>query len=89
VNKLADIIPLLAEAPDGQLDAQGAKMCAEWDGEDPVRFLRDLLDLCVRYAWASGFVITLLETTLADEPLETEEEAETRRQDLLDKWEAA
>jgi len=89
VNKLADIIPLLAEAPRGQLDAKGAKMCAEWDGEDPVRFLRDLLDLCVRYAWASSFVIVLIEGSLQDAPPETEGEAESRRQALLDKWEAA
>jgi len=80
---------MLADAPDSQLDAQGTKMCREFnpDTDDPVRFLRNLLDLSVRYAWASGFVIKAMELVLMDEPPETPEEAEARRAELLAKWE--
>jgi len=82
-----DIIKVLAMAPESQLDPQGAKLCADWDGQDPVRFIRDLLDLCVRYAWSSGYLITLLDNLISDEPPEAEEEADARRAELLAKWE--
>jgi hypothetical protein len=85
------LIAKMAEAPDSQLDAAGAKLCREFDPktEDPVRFIRDLLDLCVRYAWSSGFVIQVFDAAIASEPKETEEEAKERRDALMAKWEPA
>jgi hypothetical protein len=84
-------IAAFAKAPDNQLDKAGAKMCAEFDPEveDPVRFIRDLRDLCVRYAWSSGFVIQALSAAIASEPEETEENARERRSALMAKWEPA
>jgi len=58
VKNLEGYIEALSTAPDTHLDAHGARLCAEWNGEDPVRFIRDLLDLSVRYAWGSSFTIT-------------------------------
>ena len=83
------VIKTLVDAPDSQLDKAGTKLCAEFDPnkDDPVRFIRDLLDLCVRYAWSSGLILTLLDLTIENEPPETEQEAEARRQELLARWE--
>ena len=88
-ERYAGLIGAFAKAPDSQLDTQGAKMCADYDPEtgDPVRFIRDLRDLCVRYAWSSGFVIQALSAAIASEPKETEAEAAERRATLLAKWE--
>ncbi len=85
--KLPDLIKVLGKAPETQLDAQGSGLCVDWDGEDPVRFLRDLLDLSVRYAWASSLLITTMQVFLSDAPKETEEEADARREALLAIWE--
>ena len=57
---LPQFINMFSMAPVGQLDPKAAKMCGEWDGEDPVRFIRNLQDLCVRYSWGSGFIITTM-----------------------------
>jgi len=88
-ERYVGIIKKLIDAPDSQLDKAGTKLCAEFDPDkdDPVRFIRNLLDLCVRYAWSSGLVLTLLNATIEGEPPESEEEAETRHQELLARWE--
>ena len=83
----SDLIRVLARAPETQFDAQGSGLCVDWDGEDPVRFLRDLLDLSVRYAWGSGFVISAMQIALKDEPRESEKESGARRAALLAIWE--
>lgn len=87
MQRYKDIIELLSMAPDSQFDKNGAAMCKDWDGQDAVRFLRDVLDLSVRYAWGSRFIIILLERSLEGTEPETEEEAELRRAALLAKWE--
>lgn len=85
----AHIIAKLVTALDTQLDAQGTQMCRDFDPstDNPVRLLRDLRDLCVRYSWSSGFILQVINTILSDEPDETKIEADERRQALLAKWE--
>jgi hypothetical protein len=82
------LIEQLGTAPDSILDAQGTKMCREFDHEngDIVRFARDLLDLCVRYSWSGRLAMEMLRIVI-DNALETPEEARTRREELLKKWE--
>ena len=95
IDENIEIISILGNAPDHQLDAHGSKMCREWlksrtevsDRNDTVKFIRNLLDLCVRYAWSSSFVIVLLQVLLEEELAETEEESEARRSELLKIWE--
>jgi hypothetical protein len=82
-----NIIKLLAKSPDTQLDKRGAELCSCFDGTDEVRFLRDLLDLCVRYAWASSLVVATLEAALSSEPPETDDDAAARRAELVRRWE--
>lgn len=64
-------------------------MCRDFDPStgNPVRLLRDLRDLCVRYAWSNDFILQVINTILSDEPDETKTEVEERRQALLAKWE--
>lgn len=81
-EKLVQIIAEFGKAPDGQLDHSLAKECREFDGEDPVKFLRNLRDKCVRYGASSGFVIKAVSMFLTDQPEETEDEKAARRADI-------
>ena len=86
-KELGELIVALADAPESHLDEKGAKLCGEWDKTtDPLKFLRNLLDLCVRYAWGSGFVIHIIRENTGQWE-ESESEAATRRDELLETWE--
>ena len=78
-NELKDLIVAFGEAPDSQIAASLAKECRDFDGDDPVRFLRDLRDKCVRYGGSSGFVVRTISLVLSDYPEETERQKAERR----------
>ena len=80
-----DMIKMFGDAPETQMDAPLAKMCQEWNGEDPVCFLRDLRDLCV-HSGSSGFCVVAITSTLVDEPEESKEGAEARRAVLTERY---
>jgi hypothetical protein len=70
---------MLGEGSDRQIDIKLAEECKDFKGSDPIRFLRDLRDKCVRYGASSGFVIRAISTILSTVPEETEEQKEERR----------
>lgn len=85
---LFTIIEQFSTASDGQMDKHLADRCLKFTEKskldkqlDPVYFLRDLLDDFV-YTGASGFVVTVTEMLLADEPDESPSQQKSRR-DLL------
>lgn len=78
-DSLIKFIHMLGEGSDRELDTKLAKECREFEGPDPIRFLRDLRDKCVRYGASSSFVITAIGAALSREPEETEDQAEERR----------
>lgn len=78
---LKRMIAHLGQGSDRQIASSLAKECREFNGDDPVRFLRDLRDKCVRYSGSCAFVIEAISIALARFPEETEDEkAERRRQ---------
>jgi hypothetical protein len=81
---ITQLIVELGASSDRQLDTKLAAECKAFDGTDPVRFARNLLDKCVRYGAASSFVVVLLEGLLEGQPKEPENEREARQQLILD-----
>ena len=85
MQDLKDLIALIGDMKsDTFMDPQGRKLCQKFDPElgDPLLLLRNLLDLTVRYSWACGSTVMVLQTILSKYP-ESETDKETRRRDLL------
>ena len=79
IEEMTKFVNMLGEGSDNDIDIALAAECREFNGPDPVRFLRDLRDKCVRYGASSAFVIKAISAMLSVEPEETEEEKEERR----------
>lgn len=85
---LIEIIDILSKLSDDSLDTRLTQECKDFLKSpvldlDPLRFIRDLLDKCVRYGAASGKTVSLLEEINNRFPPESEEEKEKRRQEIL------
>jgi len=78
-ESMIKFIHMLGEGSDREIDTRLAKECREFEGTDPIRFLRDLRDKCVRYGASSSFVIKAISAALSTVPEETEEQKEERR----------
>ncbi len=64
---MASFKDVLLEAPDSQLDPEAISMIRTWDEPYPTALqVLHVLDFCVRYAWASGMVIKVLNFQLRD-----------------------
>ena len=82
------LIQSLSTASEAHLHPNARQLCLEYqDDMDLGLFLRDFQDVCVRYDWASRDVINLIAMTVARLPLESVEDQDARRQDLLDRFE--
>jgi len=62
--KMNGIKKQLLTAPDSQLDESMFPLIEKWNDEPTALQILEVLDYCVRYSLASGFVITLLEQIL-------------------------
>lgn len=85
---LRDFIRELACAPETQLDIAFSGKCVDFQDGDPVRFLRDLRDMCVFAGASSDFVVMAISAVLDSNEFgqEDPEEAEKRRSDLEQRW---
>lgn len=94
-NMQTEIIHNLGKLSDDVLDTKFAQACQDFDPEDQdgVIFLRNLLDLVVRYSAGSGFIVQIIMVVLENIPRETVAETEARRAKLLqaegDPWNPA
>jgi hypothetical protein len=84
MSDLRDFIEAFGQAPETQMDANLAKECRDFDGDDPVRFLRDLRDKCV-FSGSSEFCVKAISIALSNEPEETKEERDARHK-ALEQW---
>lgn len=55
---------LMIAAPPDQLDPAAQEIIQKWDDEPTAIQIFEVLDKAVRYAWASGFALTVLGTFL-------------------------
>jgi hypothetical protein len=82
------LLELLAQAPDDQLGKHLTKELQELLAKESLtddevkKYLWNTLDRCVRYSWGSVFVIRALELMVLSYP-ETEEEKESRREEMM------
>jgi len=78
MKALIKTIEIFGMMSDDTLDTKATKACREFDPEtqDPVTFLRNLQDLCVRYSWSSGKIITTISAVL-DTATDPEDPGET------------
>lgn len=83
-TNLPEIIETLGHFSDDVLDTKLSKACHDFDPkiQDPVVFIRNLLDLIVRYAGGSDFLVQILSVALTDAPEESPQEMESRRAKL-------
>jgi hypothetical protein len=63
---LGEVIEMLLEAPDSQLDSSVFPLIEGWDNPPTSLQILEVLDKCVYYGLASGFVIDILDTLLND-----------------------
>jgi hypothetical protein len=71
---LREFIKMLGNFSDITLDTAYTKQCREFEGGDPIRFLRDLQDKCVRYGASSDFIVSAISVALSGHPEESTEE---------------
>lgn len=60
------LIAHLLTAPDHVLDAQAKPLIEKWSMPIKAIEVLEVLDMCARYAWASGFVMKVLHSLLVD-----------------------
>jgi hypothetical protein len=70
---------MLLTAPETQLDHQMFPLIEKWDDEPTSLQLLEVLDQCIYFALASGFVITLLQNMY---DLALEREGKTHEDDI-------
>lgn len=58
------LIELLCEAPESQLDASMVTVMRSWEGEPTSLQILEVLDQCAHSAFASDFVMSVLDTML-------------------------
>jgi hypothetical protein len=63
-----DLIAGFGRAPESQLDPDVASACAHFDGDDPIRFLRNMVDVCVHGGLSSDFVVAAADMVLRMAP---------------------
>lgn len=80
---LRGFIAGFSKAPDSQMDACLAQECADFDGENPEKFLRNLRDKCV-WSGSSEFMIKLISMLL--EGRKEHPTARRRRHEELKEW---
>ena len=61
---MRDLKQMLLAAPDGQLDSSMFPLIEKWDDQPKAIQILEVLDKCIYYALASGFVIGALEVML-------------------------
>lgn len=82
-EELADKIrSLLGTTPEFAMEPSYTKRCKDYNGEDPVTFLRNLQDEMVFTGGCGDLIITLIDFMLRPFPEETPEEAKQRRDEL-------
>lgn len=64
MSELAGLKQLMLEAPDGQLDKSMLPLIENWDDEPKAIQILEVLDKCIHYGLASGFVVSSLQIML-------------------------
>lgn len=64
MSELAGLKQLMLEAPEGQLDPSVLPLIEKWDDEPKAIQILEVLDECIHYGLASGFVVSSLQTML-------------------------
>ena len=85
-GELKELIKGFGKAPDSQIDEQFRARCEEFDGDDPVRFMRDLRDELVHCGASTGFVITAISAALVGRDPEPRAEHDARIAELEAKY---
>ena len=71
MSELIGMKQLMLEAPDGQLDASMMPLIEKWDDPPTSLQILEVLDKCINYGLASGFVVSalqiMLDTTMINE----------------------
>lgn len=78
-NQIRD---LLGTTPEFAMDPTYTKRCKEFQGEDPITFLRNLQDEMVYTGGCGDLIITLIDFMLRPFPEETAAEMKERRDKL-------